>query len=112
VGDEAAARDMRAKAFAMLADCRRIAGDLDGARQAIAKAWRWNEEGMGDPLDKAHLWRVDASYAAAVGEFETAETILEMALSLYLAANERHLPERGGIVTEASHRSKSRRMRG
>jgi tetratricopeptide (TPR) repeat protein len=94
VGDEAAARDMRAKAYAMLADCRRIAGDLDGARQGIAKAWRWNEEGMGDPLDKAHLWRVDASYATAVGEFETAETILEKALSLYLAANERHLQGR------------------
>jgi tetratricopeptide (TPR) repeat protein len=94
VGDEAAARDMRAKAFAMLADCRRIAGDLDGARQAIAKAWRWHEEGMGDPLDKAHLLRVDASYAAAVGEFETAETILEQTLSLYLAANERHLQGR------------------
>jgi tetratricopeptide (TPR) repeat protein len=94
VGDEAATRDMRAKAFAMLADCRRIAGDLDGARQAIAKAWRWHEEGMGDPLDKAHLWRADASYAAAVGELETAETILEKALSLYLAANERHLQGR------------------
>lgn len=94
VGDEAAARDMRAKAFAVLADCRRITGDLDEARHAIAKAWRWNGEGMGDPLDKAYLWRVDASYAAAVGELETAEIILEKALSLYLAANERHLQGR------------------
>ncbi len=91
VGDDAAARDMRAKAYAMLADCRRIAGDLDGARQAIAEAWKWNEEGMGDPLDKAEIFSVDASYTATVGEFETAESILEKALALYRALGDAHL---------------------
>jgi tetratricopeptide (TPR) repeat protein len=94
VGGEAAAKDMRAKACAVLADCRRLAGDLPAARHASAEAWRWNEEGAGDPLDRAHLYRVDASYAAAVGELETAETIFEKALSLYLAANDPHLQGR------------------
>jgi tetratricopeptide (TPR) repeat protein len=91
VGGEAAAKDMRARAFGILADCRRLSADLEAARHAIAEAWRWNEEGAGDPLDKAHLYRVDASYAAAVGEFETAEAILEKALSLFLAAGQPHL---------------------
>jgi tetratricopeptide (TPR) repeat protein len=94
VGGEAAAKDMRAKAYSMLADCLRLAGDLEGARHAITDAWRWNEEGTGDPLDKARIFRADAAYAAAVGEFETAEAILEQALALYRAAHETHLQGR------------------
>jgi tetratricopeptide (TPR) repeat protein len=94
VGGKAAAKDMRATAFAILAECRLRASDLDGARGAIAEAWKWNEEGVGDSLDKAEILCVDASYAATVGEFETAETILERALSLYLAADDPHLQGR------------------
>ena len=60
-------------------------------RQAIAEAWRWNEEGAGDPLDKAEIYRADAAYAETMGEFETAESILEKALTLYLAVGDAHL---------------------
>jgi tetratricopeptide (TPR) repeat protein len=94
VGGRAAASDMRARAWATLAECRLLSGNLDGARQAIAEAWSWNEEGTSDPLDQAEIFRVDAAYAAAVGEFETAEAILEKALSLYLAADDPHLQGR------------------
>ncbi len=90
-GGEAAAKDMRAEAWTLLADCRRPSGDLDGAREAIAEAWRWNEEGAGDPLDKAEIYRADAAYAETMGEFETAESILEKALTLYLALGDAHL---------------------
>lgn len=93
-GGETAANDMRAKAFSILADCRRLAADLGGAREAIAEAWKWNEEGTGDPLDKAEIYRSDAAYAATIGEFETAEAILEKALALYLALGEAHLQGR------------------
>ncbi len=92
-GSAAAANDMRAKAWVVLADCR-LAFDLLGAREAIAQAWKWNEEGVGDPLDKAEILHVDAAYATAVGEWETAETILERAFSLYLASGEAHLQGR------------------
>ncbi len=94
VGGRAAASDMRAKAWATLAECRLLAADLDGARRAIAEAWKWNEEGTSDPLDQAELWSCDAAYATAVGEFETAEIILEKALSLYLASGQTHLQGR------------------
>jgi tetratricopeptide (TPR) repeat protein len=94
VGGDAAAKDMRAKAWAILAKCRRLAADLDGAREAIAQAWKLNEEGAGDPLDKAHILSCDASYARTIGELETAETILEKALSLYLAVGDAHLQGR------------------
>jgi tetratricopeptide (TPR) repeat protein len=94
IGGEVAAKDMQAKACALLADCHRMASDLCGARAAIAKALKWNEEGAGDPLDKAEIFRVDAAYAATVGEFETAESILEKALALYRAAGDAHLEGR------------------
>jgi tetratricopeptide (TPR) repeat protein len=90
VGGEATANDMRAKAWMILGNCRRLASDLEGARAAIAEAWRWNEEGAGDPLDEAAILRADAAYAVTVGEFETAETILEKALTLYLAVGDAH----------------------
>ncbi len=89
-GSAAAASDMRAKAWVALADCR-LAFDLPGAREAIAEAWKWNEEGVGDPLDKAEILHIDAAYATVAGEWDTAETILERALSLYLAADDPHL---------------------
>ncbi len=79
---------MRARAWAVLADCRRLAADLGGARTAIAQAWKWNEEGAGDPLDRARIYVSDASHAAMIGESETAQAILEKALSLYRAAND------------------------
>lgn len=94
VGGEAAAKDMRALAWMVLADCRRLAGDLIGARGAIAEAWKWNEEGAGDPLDKAAIYCADAAYAATMGELETAESILEKALTLYLAVGDAHLQGR------------------
>jgi tetratricopeptide (TPR) repeat protein len=94
VGGEAPAKDMRAKAWSILGNCRRLASDLEGAREAIAKAWEFNEEGTGDPLDKAQIFSFDASYARTIGEFETAEIILEKALSLYLAVGDAHLQGR------------------
>jgi tetratricopeptide (TPR) repeat protein len=85
---------MRARAWAVLADCRRLTADLDGARTAIAEAWKWSEEGAGDPLDRARIFVSDASYAAMIGESETAYAILEKAISLYRAADDRHLEGR------------------
>jgi tetratricopeptide (TPR) repeat protein len=94
VGGEAAAKDMHAKAWAILGNCYRLASDLEGAREAITKAWELNEEGAGDPLDKAQIYRFDASYVCTIGEFETAETIFEKALALYLAVGDAHLQGR------------------
>jgi tetratricopeptide (TPR) repeat protein len=94
IGGQAAVSDMRARAWAVAADCRRLASDLAGARRAIAAAWRCNEDGTGDPLDRAQLLTSDAGYAALVGESETALTILEQALALYRAHDDAHLQGR------------------
>ncbi len=94
VGGAPAASDLKARAWAILGNARRLASDLPGAHEAINAAWRLNEAGAGDPLDKAQLYSFDASYARTVGEFEMAESILEKALSLYLAAGDAHLQGR------------------
>lgn len=94
VGGEAIAKSMRGRAWALLATCRERAGDLDAARTAIAEAWQWHEAGVSDPLDQALILRVDASYAAAIGEFETAFAILEKALAIYATVAHDHFQGR------------------
>jgi len=94
VGGEEAATDMRAKGYAILGNARRLASDLPGAREAINEAWRLNEEGTGDPLERAQLVSFDASYIRMMGEFETAEAALEEALRIYAAAGDSHMQGR------------------
>src|ERR1700724_3421342 len=103
VGGPEAATDMRAKGYAILGNARRLASDLPGARAAINEAWRLNEEGTGDPLERARLISFDASYIRMMGEFETAEAALEEALHIYAAAGDGHMQGRtliqmGGVL--------------
>ncbi len=94
VGGEEVATDLRAKGYGVLGNARRLASDLPGAREAINEAWRLLEEGTGDPLERAHLLSLDASYIRMVGEFETAEAALEEALQIYARAGDPHLEGR------------------
>jgi tetratricopeptide (TPR) repeat protein len=94
VGGVPAATDLQARAWAILGNAQRLASNLLGAREAIDEAWRLNAEGAGDPLDRAQIYSFDASYARTIGEFETAESILEQARALYLAAGDTHLQGR------------------
>jgi tetratricopeptide (TPR) repeat protein len=93
-GGEEAAADLQARAHAFLGNARRLASDLPGAREAINEAWCLHAEGTGDPLEKAHLLSLDASYIRTIGEFETAETTLEEALRIYTTAGDLHLQGR------------------
>jgi len=94
VGGEDAATDMRAKGYAILGNARRLASDFPGAREAINEAWRLNEEGSGDPLERAVIISFDASYIRMMGEFETAESVLEEALKIYQSAGDLHMQGR------------------
>ena len=94
VGGDEAAIDLRAKGWAILGNARRLASDLDGARQALNQAWQLNEEGTGDPLEKAQIISLDASWIRGMGEFETAEAALEEALRIYTTAGDNHMQGR------------------
>lgn len=93
-GGQPAAMDLRAKAWAILGNARRLASDLDGARQALNEAWRLHEEGTHDGLEKALLLSIDASWIKATGEFETAEAALSSALDIYEEAGDFHMQGR------------------
>jgi tetratricopeptide (TPR) repeat protein len=93
-GGPAAASDLRAQGYAALANARRLASDLEGARTALNEAWRFNEEGTGDPLEKAQLISFDASWARMMGHFETAEAVLGEALQIYRVAGDTHMQGR------------------
>jgi tetratricopeptide (TPR) repeat protein len=94
VGGKEAAIDLQAMAWAILGNARRLGSDLEGAREALNEAWRLNELGTGDPLEKAAIISFDASYVRTMGEFETAESILGEALTIYLAAQDFHMQGR------------------
>lgn len=87
--------DLRAVAWAELGNVRRLASDFEASRRAFNEAWRIiEEEGTNDPLDQAHIMSLEASYLNDLGDFETAETILEEALELYRKAENSHLQGR------------------
>jgi tetratricopeptide (TPR) repeat protein len=87
--------DLRASAWAALANTQRIAEDFDEARRSFNEAWRiLEEEGTNDPLDRASLINLEASYLKDIGEFEMAESTLEEALGIYQRAGDHHLQGR------------------
>jgi tetratricopeptide (TPR) repeat protein len=80
-----------------------VAGDFDGARQAFYQAWRILEErGTNNPAERS-LLSLEAYYIKDVGEFETAEAILEEALELYKAAGDVHM--QGRVLVQMEGRS-------
>ena len=87
--------DLRARVFADLGNARRLASDFEGSRQAFNEAWRiLEDEGTGDPWERAHLIVLESGYIQDMGEFETAETSLEAALAIYRSLGDRHLEGR------------------
>lgn len=90
--------DLRANAWAILGNARRLASDFEGARRSFNEAWRLLEEGTGDPAEEGYILSLEASYMKDIGEFETAESSLEEALEKYQEANDPH--QQGRILLQ------------
>ncbi|MCR8526464.1 hypothetical protein WB334_26075, partial [Escherichia coli] len=74
IGEERVA-DLRASAWAILGNAKRLASDFEGARRAFNEAWKvLEEEGTNDPTERAAIISLEASYVNDIGEFETAES--------------------------------------
>lgn len=87
--------DVRTTAWAELGNMKRLASDFEGSRRAFNEAWQiLEEEGTGDPLVRARLISLEASYINDIGEFETAESVLEEALEIYRSVRDSHLQGR------------------
>ncbi|HVT58660.1 MAG TPA: hypothetical protein VHR45_09680 [Thermoanaerobaculia bacterium] len=86
--------DLRAGAWGVLANAKRLAADFPGSAEAFQRAWEALHLGSGDPLERAQLISLEASYLQNLGEFEAAETALAESLAIYHAAGEAHLEGR------------------
>ncbi len=75
--------DLRARAWAQLAEARRLDGDLAGAAKALDVAEELCEEGSADPLLEAHLLERRAALRAGRGDAEDAAAMLERAAKIY-----------------------------
>jgi tetratricopeptide (TPR) repeat protein len=84
-------QDLRAIAWAYLADTGRVQADLRLSENALETAELLLETGSGDPLAQAELLGIKASLSAYSGRFEEAIQILNKAASIYRRAGDRHL---------------------
>ncbi len=75
--------DLRARAWAQLAEARRLDGDLAGAAEALDFAEQLSEEGSADPLEEAHLLERRAALLADLGDAEGAAVLLSRAAEIY-----------------------------
>jgi len=94
IGKERVA-DLRAAAWAALGNAKRLASDFEGSRRAFNEAWRvLEEEGTNDPVERAHIIGLESGYIQDMGEFETAESVLEEALDIYRKLGDSYLQGR------------------
>jgi tetratricopeptide (TPR) repeat protein len=84
-------QDLRAIAWAYLADTGRVHADLRLSESALETAELLLEEGSGDPLVHAELLGVKASLSAYSGRFEEAVHLLNKVASIYRRLDDRHL---------------------
>ena len=84
-------QDLRAIAWAYLADTGRVQADLRLSEKALETAELLLEAGTGDPLAQAELLGIKASLSAYSGRFEESVQTLNKAASIYRRAGDRHL---------------------
>ena len=89
-------QDLQARAWAYLGNARRIAFDLAGAEEALARAERLADGGSADPLEEARILDLRASMLSDQGKFEQAAELLEVVIDIYDDLREPHRKGPGG----------------
>ena len=90
-------QDLQARAWAYLGNARRIAFDLTGAEEALARAERLAEGGSADPLEEARILDLRASLLSDQGRFEQAAELLDVVIDIYDDLRELHRKGRAMI---------------
>ena len=93
----AVVQDLQARAWAYLGNARRIAFDLAGAEEALARAERLAEGGSADPLEEARILDLRASLLSDQGHFEQAAELLDAVIDIYDDVHEPHRKGRAMI---------------
>ena len=88
-GDELV-EDARARAWAHLANARRIASDLRQAEEALVTARGHHRRAGSDAFTEAEILSFEASLRSSQGRFDEAARLLDGALAIYRQARDRH----------------------
>jgi tetratricopeptide (TPR) repeat protein len=89
--------DLKARAWAELANAHRRNEDFQGAEEALSKAHDFQARGTGDPLLAARLLDVLASLRTDQRHLEEAVALLDQVHAMYLRTGEAHLAGRALI---------------
>jgi tetratricopeptide (TPR) repeat protein len=92
-GDERI-HDLKACAWATLANAKRLAGDFPGAGEAVRTAAEMVEKGTGDPYEEANVLSLTASLLTDLGDFKRATSLLDEAAVLARTVRDRSLEGR------------------
>jgi hypothetical protein len=93
--------DLRARAWAQLAEARRLDRDLAGAAKALDVAEELGEAGSADPLLEAHLLERRAALRADQGDAAAAAALFERAAKLYVTVGDAPRAARARLAASA-----------
>ena len=97
------AADLRAEAWAQVANAHRVAGDLWAAQTAWRRVAFFQARGTADPQLAADLLRLKAGLLSAQRKFSQAVELLQEALDLYEQLGETHLAGRAQLILGIVH---------
>lgn len=95
--------DLRARAWAYVANSRRVKADLRGAEEAFALAFASLRRGTQDPMDRAVLLDLRASLLRAQRRFPQALRCLRRAIGIFRELGERHRAGRALLSMSTVH---------
>ena len=96
--------DLRARAWSLVGNSRRIRSDLRGAEEAFDFAFSFLRLGTGDPLERALLLDLKASLLTKQRRFSAAFALLRRAIAIFLEVGDKHRAGRT-LLNMASARS-------
>ncbi len=88
---ESILNDVRARAWGVCGNFRRIVADYRGANEAFQCAWQFLEEGSGDLLERARLLTLESTLCRYQKRRDKAGEMIEEAIRIYKRLGEEHL---------------------
>ncbi len=97
--------DVKALAWAHLANARRVGSDLRSAEETLRAAEELLSVGTGDALVRAQILNLRASLLRGQRRFEDSQQLLEEAISIYHQAGDRQLEGRMLVIKAIGYRT-------
>jgi len=95
--------DLRARAWAYVANSRRVRSDLQGAEEAFDFAFSFLRLGTGDSMEKALVLDLKASLLTKQGRLPEALRLLRRSMVIFLEFGETHRAGRALVRTSSVH---------